>query len=213
MRLKKTGFNRLLCSAWLTAGALTLFGPAHAVAATRTHAHSATSALSSGGVYRSGQRWIVPGEWEFSVDSARVANVRIPNRGGGSWVPKQVVVLTYSYKNIGFHDSAEDTHGAQSALAFSKAHINLVDANDAQNVGAGNYPVPIRLVEDTDGQMLGQQMIGAQWPYAFKKKVTAVKVKVSHYDSKLELHEATFLVPVGATRSSKSHANGHAHRT
>lgn len=213
MRLKKTGFSQVLRSASLTAGALVLFCVAHAAAATRTHAPSASAAVSAVGVYRAGQKWIVPGEWEFTVDSARVANVRIPNRGGGSWVPRQVIVLTYSYKNIGFHDSAQGTHGGQSTLAFSKAHINLVDANDARNVGAGNYPVPIRLVEDADGQTLGQQMVGAQWPYAFKKKATAVKVKVSHYDSKLELHEATFLVPVGGTRPSKSHANKQAHRT
>lgn len=158
----------------------------------------------------------MPGEWEFTVDSARVAKVKSPNYGGGSWVPTQVILLTYSYKNIGFDDSAnyKDVKDVgPSTLAFSKAHIDVSDANDADNGGAGNYPVRIKLVGDADGQKPGQQMVGAQWPYAFKKKVKAVKVTVSHYDSKLKLHQATFLVPVEGTGPSKPHANKHVHHS
>lgn len=149
----------------------------------------------------------MPGEWEFTVDSARVAKVKSPNYGGGSWVPTQVILLTYSYKNIGFDDSANYKDGGPSTLAFSKAHIDVSDANDADNGGAGNYPVRIKLVGDADGQKPGQ------WPYAFNKKVKAVKVTVSHYDSKLKLHEATFLVPVEGTGPSKPHANKRAYHS
>ncbi|EGD21080.1 hypothetical protein XGA_0243 [Xanthomonas hortorum ATCC 19865] len=52
-----------------------------------------------------------------------------------------------------------------------------------------------------------------KWPYAFNKKVKAVKVTVSHYDSKLKLHEATFLVPVEGTGPSKPHANKRAYHS
>ncbi|MCS3747571.1 hypothetical protein FHY18_003182 [Xanthomonas arboricola] len=209
MKSKKSEFNRVLLSTVLVAGALASFATAQASAVTPTHASSAAAAVPARDIYRPGQKWIVPGEWEFTVDSARVARVKIPNHGGGSWVPTQVILLSYSYKNIGFDDSANDKGGGPSTLAFSKAHIDVFDANDADNGGAGNYPVRIKLVEDADGQKLGQEMVGAQWPYAFKKKVKAVKVRVSHYDSRLKLHEASFLVPVEGARQSKPHPNKH----
>ncbi|PPU38858.1 MAG: hypothetical protein EOO80_22425 [Oxalobacteraceae bacterium] len=138
----------------------------------------------------------------------RPAKVKIHDDGGGSWQPTQVLLVSYSYKNIGFDDSANYRDGGPSTLAFSKAHIEVVDANDADNGGAGNYPVHLKLVADANGQKIGQRMVGAQWPYAFKKKPKAVKVMVSHYDSRLQLHEAIFIVPVETTRQSPP-ANRH----
>jgi hypothetical protein len=75
MKSKKSEFNRLALTAWLAAGALTVFGtaPAAAVTPLATHAPSAAPAVPASGIYRPGQKWIVPGEWEFTVDSARVA--------------------------------------------------------------------------------------------------------------------------------------------
>lgn len=213
MKSKKSEFNRLVLPTVLVAGALASFGIAQASAVTPTHASPAAAAMPARDIYRPGQKWIVPGEWEFTVDSARVAKVNIPNQGGGSWVPTQVILLSYSYKNIGFDDSANFKDGGPSTLAFSKAHIDVSDANDADNGGAGNYPVRIKRVEDADGQKPGQEMVGAQWPYAFKKKVKTVKVTISHYDSRLQLHEASFLVPVEGARQSKPHANTHIHHS
>ncbi|MDM7573947.1 hypothetical protein, partial [Xanthomonas fragariae] len=206
-------FSRSMMRAWLVAVALTSFATAQAVAATPTPTSAPTAAAPARVTYRPGQTWVVPDEWEFTVNSARVANVKIHDDGGGSWHPTQVILLSYSYKNIGFDDSANYKGGGPSTLAFSKAHIEVVDANDAHNGGAGNYPVRIKLVEDATGQAVGQQMVGAQWPYAFEKKPKAVKATVSHYDSKLTLHKATFLVPVEVTRQSMPHAKTHVHRT
>ncbi|MCC8602684.1 hypothetical protein [Xanthomonas vesicatoria] len=210
MKSQRVEFNPLVLPTVLVAATLALSGTAQASVVTSTPTPSATAAAASES-YRPGQKWIVPGEWEFTVDSARVAKVKIPNHGGGSWVPTQVILLSYSYKNIGFDDSANFKDGGPSTLAFSKAQIDVVDANDADNGGAGNYPVRIKRVEDADGQKPGQKMVGAQWPYAFKKKVGAVRVTVSHYDSTLKLHEATFLVPVEGARHSRPHANKHVH--
>ncbi len=72
------------------------------------------------------------------VNSARVANVESHNDGGGSWHPTQVILLSYRYKNIGFDGSANYKGGGPSTLAFSKAHIEVLDANDVHNGGAGN---------------------------------------------------------------------------
>ncbi|MCL1526339.1 hypothetical protein [Xanthomonas nasturtii] len=169
---------------------LTVLVTAQAAAVTPTprHAPSATAAVPADDIYRTGQRWSVPGEWDFTVDSARVATVTIPNHGG-SGVPMPVILLTHRYKNPGFDDSTNFKDGGASTLAFSKAHLDVVDANDAGNGGAGNYPVHIKLVEDSNGQKVGQEMVGAQWTSAFKKKPKTVKVTVSHDDSRLKLHE------------------------
>ncbi|WP_235175479.1 hypothetical protein [Xanthomonas arboricola] len=167
------------------------------------------SVAPSSEAYRPGQQWIVSGEWQFTIDAVRPARVNIHDDGGGSWRPTQVLLVSYSYRNIGFDDSANDKGGGPSTLAFSKAHIDVVDANDADNGGAGNYPVHLNLVEDANGQKIGQQMVGAQWPYAFRKKPKAVKVVVSHYDSRLQLQQATFIVPVETTRQSSPHAKRH----
>lgn len=118
-------------------------------------------------------------------------------------MPRQVVILTYSYRNLGFDDSVNFPNAGPSTLAFSKAHLGMVDANDSENVGSGSYPVHIALVEDVDGRKIGQEMIKAQWPFAFANKVRTVKVTVGHYDSRLVLHEATFVVPVQAARPAK----------
>ncbi|MCC4625575.1 hypothetical protein [Xanthomonas hortorum] len=154
----------MVLPAWLAVGALALSGTAQAAAVTPTptQAPSATATAPASDIYRPGQKWIVPGEWEFTVDSARVAKVKSPNYGGGSWVPTQVILLTYSYKNIGFDDSANYKDGGPSTLAFSKAHIDVSDANDADNGGAGNYPVRIKLVGDADGQKPGQVAVRLQ---------------------------------------------------
>ncbi|WP_258532514.1 hypothetical protein [Xanthomonas oryzae] len=207
MKSEKSESNRWVLPTLLVAGTLALFGTAQASAV--TPAPSATASGPANETYRPGQKWSVPREWEFTIDSARVAKVKIPNHGGCSWVPMQVILLTYSYKNIGFDDSANDKDGGPSTLAFSKAHIDVSDANDADNRGTGNYPVRIKLVEDAHGQRVGQEMMGAQWPYSFKKKVKAVKVTVRHYDSKLKLHDAIFLVPVEGARQSTPHAHRH----
>lgn len=188
-------------TACLATGCLMLSGvtQAAAVAPGPTAAVQAPAAVN----YRPHQQWRVPGEWEFSVDSVRVAKVRIRDDGGGAWIPTQVVVLTYSYKNLGFDDSANFKDGGPSTLAFSKAHLGMVDAHDSQNVGSGSYPVDIALVQDVDGRKVGQEMTKAQWPFAFAKQVKTVKVTVSHYDSKRVLHEATFVVPVQAALPAK----------
>ncbi|MCM5547753.1 hypothetical protein NEH60_02740, partial [Xanthomonas hortorum pv. pelargonii] len=84
MKSKKSEFNRLVLPAWLAVGALALSSTAQAAAVTPTptHAPSATATAPASDIYRPGQKWIVPGEWEFTVDSARVAKVKIPNYGG-----------------------------------------------------------------------------------------------------------------------------------
>ncbi|MBB4131425.1 hypothetical protein [Xanthomonas sp. 3075] len=213
MKPERAQFNTIVRGAWLLAGALALFGAGQAAAVAPAPATSSTAGATARGLYRPGQKWIVPGEWEFSIDAARPAKVRIHPQGGGSWVPTQVLLLSYSYKNIGFDDSASVKGGGPSTLAFSKAHLDVVDANDADNGGVGNYPVHLQLVQDADGRKVGQAMAGAQWPYAFKKKPRTLRVTVSHYDSRLQLHAATFIVPVEATRTSTPHAKQHVHRT
>ncbi|MCC5093127.1 MULTISPECIES: hypothetical protein [Xanthomonas] len=206
MKSVKSGFNRLTLVTCVIASTLALLGTAQAAAAPEPSVEAAGTASD---IYQPGQQWVVPGEWQFTINSARTAKVRIVDAGGGSWVPTYVLLLRYSYKNIGFDDSA-NFKGSSSTLGFSKAHFDVVDANDANNGGVGNYPVRIKLVEDTQGQKLGQQMLGAQWPYAFKKKPKTIKVTVAHYDSELKLHKATFIVPVQATAPTKQRPSKHA---
>ncbi|MCC4620148.1 hypothetical protein LL965_08625 [Xanthomonas cassavae CFBP 4642] len=100
-------------------------------------------------------------------------------------------------------DSADFTNAGPSTLAFSKAHIGMVDANESENVGSGSYRVHIALVEDVDGRKVGQEMSKAQWPFAFAKKVRTVKVTVGHYESRLVVHETTFVVRVQAALPAK----------
>ncbi|WP_435014414.1 hypothetical protein [Xanthomonas arboricola] len=211
MTQKKTQCTRLALAACLAASVMVCGMTqvsAAAPASTPTPTPTPTKALApSSEAYRPGQQWIVPGAWQFTVDAVRPAKVNIHDDGGGSWRPTQVLLVSYSYRNIGFDDSANDKDGGPSTLAFSKAHIDVVDANDADNGGAGNYPVHLNLVEDANGQKIGQQMVGAQWPYAFRKKPKVVKVVVSHYDSRLQLQQATFIVPVETTRQSSPQAN------
>ncbi|WP_238601099.1 hypothetical protein [Xanthomonas arboricola] len=209
MTQKKTQCTRLALAACLAASVMVCGITQASAAAPASTSTPAKAVAPSSETYRPGQQWIVPGEWQFTVDAVRPARVNIHDDGGGSWQPTQVLLVSYSYRNIGFDDSANDKGGGPSTLAFSKAHIDVVDANDADNGGAGNYPVHLKLVEDADGQKIGQQMVGAQWPYAFRKNPKAVKVVVSHYDSRLQLQQATFIVPVKTTRQSPPHANRH----
>ncbi|WP_236613629.1 hypothetical protein [Xanthomonas arboricola] len=209
MTQKKIQCTRLALRVF-TATSVMVCGITQTSAAVRAPTSTPAKAVApSSEAYRPGQQWIVPGEWQFTIDAVRPAKVRIHDDGGGSWRPTQVLLVSYSYRNIGFDDSANYKDGGPSTLAFSKAHIDVVDANDADNGGAGNYPVHLNLVEDANGQKIGQQMVGAQWPYAFRKKPKAVKVVVSHYDSRLQLQRATFIVPVETTRQSSPHAKRH----
>lgn len=98
------------------------------------------------------------------------------------------------------HDAENRRH------AFSQTHIEVVDAD---NGGAGNHPVHLTLVEDASGKTIGQQMVGAQWPHAFRQKPRVVDVMGSHLASRLTLQEATSIVAVETTRQSTLHAKEH----
>ncbi|XHH29216.1 hypothetical protein WIW49_19510 [Xanthomonas euroxanthea] len=104
------------------------------------------------------------------------------------------------------HDAENRRH------AFSQTHIEVVDADDADdadNGGAGNHPVHFTLVEDASGRTVGQQMVGAHWPHAFRQKPRVVEVMGSHLAYRLTLQEATSIVAVETTRQSTLHAKEH----
>lgn len=151
------------------------------------------ASLIANHIYRAGEIWKVDGQWEFTIGSVYPTAARAAK---GSYDHKvrqvnQVLVMDYSYRNIGFDDSG---NGAGIGLSFSKANFEV--SNQHSENGDAAYPVHTKGMDEPVAEKKNYAWQHAVWTYAFSQKSDTVTVHVAHYDSDLKLHEATFVVPV-----------------
>lgn len=138
--------------------------------------------------YHAGETWVVPGEWEFTVDSIRATRLRA-SIAKGYRPAKQVLVVTYSYKNI--------RPAGGKPLAFSKANFYMTDVRHTTFADGSHYT--LHLPGMNRGLLVkpGRSVEGAAWPYAFYHiEAAEVEFHVAAYDSNRKLYEAEYLVRV-----------------
>lgn len=142
--------------------------------------------------YSLGEKWVVDGEWELTIDSVTkhyfCSTMDMYEEMNENCA--QCVMITFSYKNIGYK-------GMFSDLYFDSYSLDVYDKNGEaaevyENLGCSHSK---RAKEVSSGKSCS----GAQWTYALYTESDTITIEIEYYTSKQEIPElkkAVFVVPV-----------------
>ncbi|AJG98885.1 hypothetical protein LF65_02299 [Clostridium beijerinckii] len=134
-------------------------------------------------IYQAGEKWIVDGQWEFTINSVESTKYR-----NEFWDknPEQVVIINYSYKNLGYSNSYMD-------LYFSSFTVM-----DEKGVVAELYPANTKY--SPKETPIGATCDKAQAGYGLSNKSSSITIQVEEYShdssGNSQKQKATFKVPV-----------------
>lgn len=136
-----------------------------------------------------GQPWVVDGQWEFTIDNVDnhyLCSNAFNQRYG--FTNEQVVMIEYSYKNIGYYDEIQDLYfGGLSGW----------DVYDADGEAATYYGGCVHS-SDPKECITGTKCSGAHTLYVLKNPSDKITIKISQWSSDGSgNHIAIFNVPVG----------------
>lgn len=119
--------------------------------------------------YSLGETWVVKDQWELTFTAA--TRHTFCNSFHDSKGCKECVIVTYSYKNLGYTNKIQDLYF--SSMSF--------DVYDADGEAAGTYPCIH--TEDADVCAVGMKCTGAQQAYELKNTSNFITVMVEYYTS------------------------------
>ncbi len=131
--------------------------------------------------YGPGETWTVDGQWSLTIDSVTATDER---NAYSDKNPAQVVVVTYSYNNLGYTSDVQD-------LYFGDGDFKVLDAGNAV---ASSYPGNITTY--AQATPVGASCNGAQACYGLDNASDQITLTVSQYDSNHKKQEASFVLPV-----------------
>lgn len=131
--------------------------------------------------YGAGENWTVDGQWNFRIDSVTATDDRNQFSDKN---PAQVVIITYTYENLGYTSKIQD-------LYFSSSEMSVIDANNAI---ASTYPVATTV--SPQPVPVGTTCNAAEEGFGLDNASQQVTIKVSKYDANSKKQEATFVVPI-----------------
>ena len=133
--------------------------------------------------YSAGETWVVDGQWEFTVHSAE--KHYMCNRYSDHNDMAQCVIITYSYKNLGYTSTYQDLY--ISSVSF--------DIYDAEGEAAETYPCTH--TKSAKECSVGTKCSNAQESYALYNNSSQLTLIFEHYTSNgLGKQKATFVIPV-----------------
>ena len=134
---------------------------------------------SSDKVYGLNEEWIVDGQWKLKITSVTPTAER--NQFSED-KPAQVVVINYTYENLGYTSDTQDLFLTPS---------NVIDegkkVSKTYPAGVKTYPKPTPV---------GAIMDGAQAAYGLQTESKTIKIIFEHYDGNKKKQKATFEIPV-----------------
>lgn len=134
--------------------------------------------------YSVGETWVVDGQWEFTIHSARKHYMCSEYSDHNDMA--QCVIITYSYKNLGYAGHSQDLY--ISAMSF--------DVYDAE----GEAAAEIYFCTHTKRAKVcsvGTKCSNAQEAYALYNNSSQLTLIFEHYTSNgLGTQKATFVIPV-----------------
>lgn len=126
------------------------------------------------GAYEIGQKWVVPGQWEVTIDSVEETSIR---NQYASKKPEAVYIINYTYKNIGYtgnngkglfitpHDKVIDSKGKPGYIYPLASKLNTAKATAIGDtckaqvvVGVDNKGDFITNVIQYDSNLISQNM-------------------------------------------------------
>lgn len=145
-----------------------------------TNNTSVTNNNQTSKIYSAGEKWIVDGQWEFTINSVTTTKKR--NQFSDK-KPAQVLLVDYSYKNLGYIDNIQDLYFGTFTIMDEKGEMS-----DTYPATISNYPKPTPV---------GGTCSNAISAYGVKNQSSYITIKVEKYKSGYAGKEtATFKVPV-----------------
>ena len=132
-------------------------------------------------LYGRGETWTVDGLWSLTFNGVYSTDDRNPY---SDEKPDQVVILDYSYENIGYDNSIMD-------LYISSVNMKVIDEKGEV---ADTYPGDKSVY--TKETPIGTKCIGAQEVYGLNNESIYITIYVEMYDNNHKKHKATFYLPV-----------------
>lgn len=133
--------------------------------------------------YSVGETWVVDGQWEFTVHSAE--KHYMCNKYSDHNDMAQCVIITYSYKNLGYTGTYQDLY--INSLSF--------DVYDAEGEAAETYPCTH--AKSAKVCSVGTKCSNAQEAYALYNNSSQTTLIFEHYTSNgLGEQKAIFVIPV-----------------
>ncbi len=133
--------------------------------------------------YNANETWIVDGQWEITVHSAKkhyMCNEYSDHNGMA-----ECVIITYSYKNLGYSGTFQDLY--ISSMSF--------DAYDAEGEATETYPC----THTTNAKVcsIGTKCSNAQQAFALYNNSSQLTLIFEHYTSNgLGKQKAKFVIPI-----------------
>lgn len=149
--------------------------------ATTTVSKEETTATSEieNKVYQVDEWWEVNGEFRLKVNIVTVTEDR--NQFSDK-EPEQVVIINYTYENLGYEGSTQDLYMRPKTVV------------DSQNSVAERYPA--RTGTNPTTVPIGATLEGAEIAYGLNNPGGNIQIKFEQRDTDRNKHEATFEIPV-----------------
>ena len=131
--------------------------------------------------YGAGETWVVPGQWEITINSVKTHSLcnSVSNEKYG-YTNQQVVILEYTYKNLGIEDG----------LYVSPYSMDFYDEDlaTAQTYACTHDKSPKKCI-------VGAKCTTTQ-AFILENYSSKVTVVIEEYDSNNTKHKATFEIPI-----------------
>ena len=124
--------------------------------------------------------WVVDGQWKLKILDVKATDDR---NEFSEKKPKQVVVVSYSYENIGFDDKISD------GLFFTPDQI-------VDETGSVGYTYPGEITNYPDEIHVGSKIEIAEEVFGLDNESKEVTLIFTKYDGNDQKQKATFKVPV-----------------
>lgn len=138
--------------------------------------------------------WIVDGQWKVKINFVKETLNRNELEDNN---PEQVVIIDYSYENIGYDDKENIMNGLFLIPEFvTDENGNLGEAYTLNEITKHAEEIPI-----------GSKIDNVQESYAFSKKCKNLKISFLQYDGNGKKQKSTFSVPIDYVDKSKERDN------
>lgn len=130
-------------------------------------------------VFRLEEEWMVDGLFKLTIDDVTVTSDR---NSVSEKDPAEVVVITYSYENLGYEGDVQDLFITPERVIDENGEMA-----ETYPAGANTYAQPTPI---------GAKMVGAEEAYGLNNESSTIKVLFEVYDDDFNKYKKTFEVPV-----------------
>lgn len=130
-------------------------------------------------VYGLNEEWVVDGQWKLKINSVTTTDYRNQFSEDN---PAQVVIIDYTYENIGHKKEIQDLYMAPNTVI------------DAGKKVAKTYPATLTTYPQATPE--GAIMENAQAAYGLNTESSEITIVFENWDNKNKTHRAEFKVPV-----------------